>query len=254
MRKLPRFEDGVILTWSSLPLSLSDELGGGAIAAVGPLIYAPGSADFTWAHMTNNIDDVTTLRSIYGSPSERAVKKEMTALDVHCRNFIALSPFLTMATCGADGRLDCSPRGDAPGFVQVLNERTLLIPDRRGNNRVDSLSNIVEQGGIGLLFMVPGMNETLRVNGRARIVTDDALLEPLAVKGRAPRSGILVDVDEAFLQCAKALVRSHLWDPAQQIDRSSFASMGQMLADQIEGMDGEAFDQEAADPKRYSLY
>ena len=136
----------------------------------------------------------------------------------------------------------------------MLDEHTLLIPDRRGNNRVDSLSNIVEQGGIGLLFMVPGMNETLRVNGRARIVTDPGLLAPLTVKGKAPRSGILVEVEEAFLQCAKALVRSHLWDPAHQIERSSFASMGKMLGDQIADMDGEAFDKEAADPARYPLY
>ena len=204
--------------------------------------------------MSRNINDLSSLRALYGEPSERAVKKELSALDEHCRNFIAISPFLTMATCGSDGRLDCSPRGDAPGFVEVVDAHTLLIPDRRGNNRVDSLGNIVEHGRIGLLFMVPGMNETLRVNGRARVVTDPTLLEPLEVKGKAPRSGILVEVEEAFLQCAKALMRSHLWNSDSQINRKSFASMGQMLADQIEGLDGEAFDRDVPDANRYPLY
>lgn len=204
--------------------------------------------------MSSTIETASQLRERYGPPSERSVKKEMQALDRHCRNFIAISPFLTLATCGADGHLDCSPRGDGPGFVAVLDERTLLIPDRRGNNRVDSLSNIVEHPKVGILFMVPGMNETLRINGRAKIIEDPALLEPLSVKGKAPRTGIMVEVDTCFLQCSKALVRSHLWDREAQIERSSFATMGQMLADQIDGIDGEEFDKEAADPVRYRLY
>jgi len=203
--------------------------------------------------MSGTVENPSQLRDIYGPPSERALKKEMSKLDRHCRNFIALSPFLTLATCGADGRLDCSPRGDHPGFVAVLDDETLLIPDRRGNNRVDSLANIVAHPRIGILFMVPGMNETLRVNGRARVVDDPALLEPLAVNGKVPRTGVLVEVEEVFLQCAKALVRSHLWDPGSRIERSSFASMGQMLADQIDGVDAEVFDREASDPTR-SLY
>lgn len=200
------------------------------------------------------IESKSELRTRYGAPSERAVKKEMTHLDVHCRNFIAISPFLTLATAGADGRLDCSPRGDAPGFVQVLDEKTLLIPDRKGNNRVDSLGNVAEHGQVGILFMVPGVNETLRVNGRARIVDDPELLDPLTVQGRAPRSGLLVEVEEAYLQCAKALARSKLWSPEAQIERKSFPSMGQMLADQIDGLDADAFDRDAGDPSRYTLY
>lgn len=191
------------------------------------------------------IDSPEALRALYGEPSERALRKELRFLDRHCQSFIALSPFVVLATVGGDGRLDCSPRGDGPGFVQVLDERTLLIPDRRGNNRVDSLSNIVEHPRIGLLFMVPGMNETLRVNGRATITRSRRRLEPLAVNGRVPRAGVLVEVEEAFLQCAKALVRSRLWEPESRIDRRRFPSMGRMLSDQIEGLDAEAFDEEA---------
>jgi uncharacterized protein len=173
------------------------------------------------------------LRERYGAPSERSLQKEMTKLDAHCRNFIALSPFLVIATSGADGLGDCSPRGDAPGFVAVLDDTTILIPDRLGNNRTDSLRNIIDNPGIGLLFLLPGVNETLRINGTARITTDAALLAPLAAQGKAPRSGLLVEVKEAYLQCGKALIRSKLWDPAIQIERASFPSLGKILADQI---------------------
>jgi uncharacterized protein len=173
------------------------------------------------------------LREHYGQPSERSLQKELTKLDAHCRNFIAHSPFLVIATFGTDGLGDCSPRGDAPGFVAVLDDNTILIPDRLGNNRTDSLRNIIDNPGIGLLFLLPGVNETLRVNGRARITTDDALLAPLAAQGKAPRSGLLVEVKEAYLQCGKALIRSKLWDPTMQIERANFPSLGKILADQI---------------------
>ena len=173
------------------------------------------------------------LRQRYGAPSERSLQKEMTKLDAHCRNFIAFSPFLVIATSGADGLGDCSPRGDAPGFVAVLDDTTLLIPDRLGNNRTDSLRNIIDNPGIGLLFLLPGVNETLRINGTARITTDAALLAPLTAQGKTPRSGLLVAVKEAYLQCGKALIRSKLWDPAIQIERTSFPSLGKILADQI---------------------
>ena len=173
------------------------------------------------------------LRDRYGAPSERSLLKELTKLDEHCRNFIARSPFLVIATCGADGLGDCSPRGDAPGFVAVLDDNTILIPDRLGNNRTDSLRNIIDNPGIGLLFLLPGVNETLRVNGRARITTDRALLAPLAAQGKAPRSGLLIEVKEAYLQCGKALIRSRLWEQSTQIERASFPSLGKILADQI---------------------
>ena len=176
------------------------------------------------------------LRDLYGSPSERAVRKQMATLDKHCRTFIAHSPFLVMGTAGGDGSLDVSPKGDAPGFVAVLDERTLLLPDRPGNNRLDGLRNLVENPHVGLIFFIPGVQETLRVNGRGRITTDKALLAPLAVQGRLPRTGLVVAVEEVYLHCAKALIRSQLWDPARQVERSTLPSMGRMLADQI-GLD-----------------
>jgi uncharacterized protein len=181
----------------------------------------------------DTIGSKAELRERYGAPSERSLQKEMTRLDAHCRHFIALSPFLVIATSGADGLGDCSPRGDAPGFVAALDDTTILIPDRLGNNRTDSLRNIIDNPGIGLLFLLPGVNETLRINGTARITTDAALLAPLAAQGKAPRSGLLVDVKEVYLQCGKALIRSKLWDPAIQIERASFPSLGKILADQI---------------------
>ena len=173
------------------------------------------------------------LRELYGEPSERAAKKDIKRLDLHCRNFIAASPFCVMSTAGADGRADASPKGDAPGFVAVLDDTTLVIPDRPGNNRVDSIQNILENPYVGLLFMVPGMCETLRVNGRARLTTEEALLAPLAVQGKAPKAGLVVETEEVYFHCAKSLMRSKLWDPVSQIDRSSFPSLGRMLADQI---------------------
>jgi uncharacterized protein len=181
----------------------------------------------------DTIGSKAELRERYGAPSERSLLKEMTRLDAHCRNFIALSPFLVIATTGTDGLGDCSPRGDAPGFVAVLDDTTIVIPDRLGNNRTDSLRNIIDNPGIGLLFLLPGVNETLRVNGLARITTDAALLAPLAAQGKAPRSGLLVEVKQAYLQCGKALIRSKLWDKATQIERASFPSLGKILADQI---------------------
>ena len=144
------------------------------------------------------IETVEELRSSYGEPSERAVKKSLDRLDRHCRRFIELSPFVVIASSGADGRADCSPRGDAAGFVAVLDDRTVLLPDRRGNNRADSLSNVVENPYVGLLFMIPGADETLRLNGRAALTTDPILLDPLAVNGRAPRSGLVVEVEEVL--------------------------------------------------------
>jgi PPOX class probable FMN-dependent enzyme len=185
----------------------------------------------------DTIGSKADLRAQYGTPSELAVKKQLAKLDAHCRNFIALSPFLVVATVGADGLADASPRGDAPGFVAVLDDTTLLIPDRPGNNRIDSLGNVMDNPGIGLIFFVPGINETLRVNGHARITTDEGLLAPLAVQGKAPRSGLIVEIKEAYLHCGKALIRSKLWDPASRIERSRFPSLGKIIADQVDGTD-----------------
>ncbi len=194
------------------------------------------------------------LRETYRPPAPRAAQKVLDRLDEHCRNFIALSPFCVLSTSNADGQPDASPRGDPPGFVRVLDERTLLLPDRPGNNQVDSLQNVVENPGVGLLFFVPGMNETLRVKGRAEIVTGQGLLEPLAVGGRAPLSGLRVTVEEAFLHCGRALLRGRLWDPSARIERSCYPSYGQVLADQIAGADAGRIDAEEAEANRERLY
>jgi uncharacterized protein len=204
--------------------------------------------------MNPTIADACTLRELYGSPSERAIKKQLPALDHHCCAFIALSPFVVVASGRTDGGMDASPRGDAPGFVAVLDDHTLLIPDRPGNNRVDTMSNIVDNPHIGLLFLVPGMNETLRVNGSVRITTDATLLAPLAVSGKLPRAGLLVTVEEAYLQCPKALVRSDLWNPEKHVDRRAFPTMSEMLADQIPGLDAEAHARSLDENIRTGLY
>ena len=191
------------------------------------------------------IDTVEELRSRYGAPSERAVRKSLDRLDRHCRRFIELSPFVVLASAGADGRVDCSPRGDPAGFVAVLDDRTILLPDRRGNNRADSLTNVLENPHVGMLFMIPGVDETLRLNGRAKLTTDPARLGPLAVNGRSPRSGLLVEVEEVFLQCTKALVRSRLWADETRVDRkAALPSFGQMLADHIGESNGAAVERE----------
>ena len=201
------------------------------------------------------ITEKADLRARYGERSERAVLKQLDHLDQHCRAFIALSPFLVIGTMGADGLGDVSPRGDAPGFVSVGDERTLVIPDRRGNNRTDTLLNLIDNTGVGLLFLVPGMNETLRVNGTARIVTDEGVLESLVAQGKPPRSALVVEVKEAYLQCAKALIRSRLWADDYRIERKSFPSLGQIITDQIgAGGDGEAADREVQDTYRAKLY
>src|SRR5207237_6141362 len=163
------------------------------------------------------IEDIAEIREIYGEPMERTVKKQLPRLEKHSRAFIALSPFVVIASTDPSGRCDASPKGDAPGFVRVLDDETLLIPDRLGNNRVDTISNLLASPGVGLIFFVPGLRETLRVNGRARITTDPALLEPCAVNGKVPRSGILITAEEVYFHCGKALIRSAPWNPEKHI-------------------------------------
>lgn len=194
------------------------------------------------------------LRTVYPEPRPRAAQKVLDHLDVHCRNFIEMSPFCVLSTTGSNGRADASPRGDPPGFVKVLDDHTLLIPDRPGNNQVDSLQNIVNHPVVGLLFFVPGMNETLRVCGSAEIVSDEELLAPLSVGGRAPLSGVKITIKDAFLHCGRALIRSRLWDPEVQIDRSSYPTYGQVLADQIAGADAGAIDGDEDEANRNQLY
>ena len=200
------------------------------------------------------IEDIAEIREIYGEPAERSVKKQLPRLEKHSRAFIALSPFLVMASADPSGRCDASPKGDAPGFVHVLDDETLLIPDRLGNNRVDTIGNLLERPGVGLIFFVPGLNETLRVNGRARVTTDPALLEPLAVNGKFPRSGILVAAEEIYFHCGKALIRSDLWNPEKQLRKSEFPSLGRILADQIGGISVEESELATAESYRTRLY
>src|SRR5581483_4198814 len=162
------------------------------------------------ASMRTELETAEAVRAHYDTPSEIALSKEMKRLDRHCRAFIAASPFVVIATADAHGRADASPRGDAPGFVAVTDDTTLLVPDRRGNNRVDTMLNIAENPHIGLLLMVPGMNETLRVNGKALITIDPVLLAPLKAQNKTPQAAIVVTVEEVYFQCGKALVRSDL--------------------------------------------
>lgn len=184
---------------------------------------------------TSFITDEAALRALHHAPMSRATDKVLRALDRHCRKVIALSPFCVIATQGPKGA-DVSPRGDPPGFVQVLDDRTLLLPDRVGNNRLDAMSNLILNPRIGMLFLVPGMNETLRINGTARITNDARLLASSAIQNRPPKVGLVIAVEEAFLHCGKALVRSRLWDASRQIDRASLPSYAEMLLDHVNGL------------------
>jgi len=177
------------------------------------------------------IESLESLRAIYGAPKGRSVAKQLDKLDRHCRSFIALSPFLVIATQGVDGFGDSTPRGDHPGFVGVVDDTTLIIPDRVGNNRIDSLTNIVERPGVGLLFLIPGVDETLRVNGTAVIDDDVDLRAAHIADGKLPATVIVVTVREAYLQCGKALMRSKLWADESRIERSLLPTMGEMLKD-----------------------
>lgn len=179
------------------------------------------------------ITSVDTLRAMYPPVSERAVLKEMTALEKHSRRFIELSPFLVISTQGKDGRGDVSPRGEKPGFVQVLSDRQLAIPDRPGNNRLDTFANVIANPSVGLLFMVPGVAEILRINGKAELRDDAELMQRFVVNGKLPRLVVVVNVEEAYLHCAKAIMRSGLWDEAAQVLRSVLPTMGEMIRDQV---------------------
>lgn len=194
------------------------------------------------------------LRREYGPVNPLADKKVLPVLDRFCRDFIALSPFLVLASSDGAGRADASPRGDAPGFVAVLDESRLLIPDRIGNKRVDSFGNILASPGVGLVFMVPGIAETLRVNGTGEITRDPALLEPLAAQGKVPNAGLIVRVEEAFFHCGKALIRSKLWDPSRQVERSAFPTLGRIIAEQTEAVAVDVAETTMEEAYRLRLY
>lgn len=179
--------------------------------------------------------DLTTaeaVRAHYGEPTEIVLRKEITAIDKYCREFIAASPFVVLATSDGKGRCDATPRGDPPGSVRVVDAKTLLIPDRKGNNRVDALMNIAENPHAGLLFVVPGKTETLRVNGRASITIDPKILALLKENGKLPCSVIRLEVEEVYFQCGKALIRSDLWNPDRHVSRDAFPPFGKILSEQ----------------------
>ena len=194
------------------------------------------------------------LRAEYGPINPLAEKKTLDRLDGFCRDFIALSPFLVLASSDGQGRADASPRGDAPGFVAVLDDHTLLIPDRLGNKRVDSFGNVLEAPGVGLIFLVPGITETLRVNGNAEVTRDAGLLAPLIAGGKVPTVGLLVRVAEAFFHCGKALIRSKLWDASRQVERETFPTLGRIIAEQTHAVTVEAAEKTMEEGYRTRLY
>jgi hypothetical protein len=177
------------------------------------------------------------LRDIAGTPGARSLAKQHDSLDVHDRAFIALSPLILMSTSGVDGRCDVSPKGDAPGFVLVIDEHRLVIPDRPGNKRLDGMRNVLSNPHIGLLFLIPGRDETLRVNGRACVTRDQPLLDRCTFKGKTPHLGIGVEVEEVYLHCPKAFLRSHFWDSRQWPAPNALPSMACVLFDQIRPTD-----------------
>ena len=200
----------------------------------------------------HKIANETALRARYRDVSTLAKRKVMPRLDRHSRAFIGISPFLCISTAAADGKADVSPRGDPPGFVQVLDDETLLIPDRSGNNRLDTFSNILANPHVGLIFFVPGMEETLRIDGTAEIVAEHPALANCAVNGRVPQTGILVHIVHAHLHCAKALKRAKLWDAETQIDRKSFPTLGKMITDQVAGLEMSAEEADERIDKGYN--
>ncbi len=185
----------------------------------------------TTVRFTNVITEEVELREIFGWPTERARNKQIDRLDDHCRAIIGKSPFILLGTSAASGRCDVSPKGDYPGFVRVLDDKTIAIPDLPGNNRLDTLTNLIDNPQVGLIFMIPGMNETLRINGKVRLVLDSDLLGSMAFQGKLPKLAIVVDVEEVFSHCPKAFMRSKLWTDENRIERSELPSFAEILRD-----------------------
>lgn len=200
------------------------------------------------------IKTIEELEALYGQPGEASLAKEVDYIAPDYRAYIAASPFVTIATAGPDG-LDCSPRGDKAGFVRIHDECTLLLPDRRGNNRVDTLRNILRDPRVGLLFVIPGSGNTLRVNGRAHLDTDPVLLDSFIMEGKAPRSVMVIAVDSVYFQCARAIARADLWNPALHVDPKTLPSAGQILAALSGGrVGGDTYDREWPERARATLW
>ncbi|WP_104657501.1 pyridoxamine 5'-phosphate oxidase family protein [Ralstonia insidiosa] len=204
--------------------------------------------------MSHTLKTVADLEAVYGTPNPRSVLKEIDHLNADYRAFVEASPFIVLSSVGEQGT-DASPKGDAPGFVRILDERTLVIPDRPGNNRIDNLRNIVEDGRVSVLFIVPGAGETLRVNGTATISTDPELLAASAVQGKLPRSVIIVNVQSVYFHCSKAVVRSKLWERGAQETKPALPTAGKILQHISGGaFDGEAYDRELPERLKTTLY
>ncbi len=194
------------------------------------------------------------LEALYGQPADPSLVKVAPVVTREYRALIEASPFAVLATCGPEG-IDCSPRGDRPGFVRIHDDRTLMLPDRRGNNRIDSLRNIVRDPRASLLFLISGSGTTVRVNGKAHLSADAALLDSFAVDGKSPRSVLVLEIDEIYFQCARAIVRSQLWDPEIQVDPKTLPTPGRILAAQSDNaVGGESYDKEWPDRARQSLW
>ncbi|MGB0626899.1 MAG: pyridoxamine 5'-phosphate oxidase family protein [Alphaproteobacteria bacterium] len=202
----------------------------------------------------STINTVEELEAIYGTPVETSLAKEIDHITPQYRALIEASPFVALATAGPEG-LDCSPRGDMAGFVRIHDENTVMIPDRRGNNRVDSLRNIVRDPRVALLFLLPGSGSTLRINGRAHLSVEPELLESFSVDGKAPRSVVVITVETIYFQCARAIIRSELWNPDRFIDPATLPTPGQILATLSENrLGGEAYDNSWADRAKDSMW
>ena len=206
--------------------------------------------------MSETITTEAELRDVIGSTTPVVQSKISDSVNELTRQFIERSPFMLLATSSADGTCDVSPRGDPAGFVHIVDERTLLIPERPGNKLADSLRNVLANPHVGLLFLIPGVGDTLRVNGRAILTTDAALLEPLAVEGKTPKLGLLVDVDEVFTHCSKAFIRSDLWNPERHIERDELPSQGEILHSLNSTVDADQYDVERAEryARREGIY
>ncbi|MGH1366250.1 MAG: pyridoxamine 5'-phosphate oxidase family protein [Calditrichia bacterium] len=200
------------------------------------------------------IRTIEELESMYNRPGTRAVQKSLTSMDKHCKRFIELSPFVLLSSSSQNGDMDCSPRGGEPGFIKVFDDRTLLIPDRPGNNRLDSLHNLIETKKIGLLFLIPGVDETLRINGIAELSTDPELLNLCVEQEKQPKLVVSVSVEEAFLHCAKALMRSGLWSDESRVNRNIMPTMGKMLKEQLQSATPEETQEEMLERYKKSLY
>ena len=202
----------------------------------------------------SSLSTLEELEALYGAPAEASLVKVADRITAQYREFIEAAPFIALANSGPKG-LDCSPRGDLPGFLRIHDANTLMLPDRRGNNRTDSLRNVIRDPRVALLFLVPGSGSTIRLNGRAEISVDPELLESFAVDGKAPRSVLVIAVQEIYFQCARAIVRSDLWNPGKHVDPKSLPTPGQILSELSEArVGGEAYDKEWPERARKSLW